>query len=90
MGHLVIAWISEEAPHPPDLTIDGMDPVPRPHLCLAQRNHVLDDRSMVSRRAAEVDEPASATGGSVCFAADVVGEGIAEKATRADAVQAFR
>ena len=45
---------------------------------------------MVSRRAAEVDEPASATGGSVCFAADVVGEGIAEKATRADAVQAFR
>jgi hypothetical protein len=52
MGHLVIGWIGEEASHLPDLTIDGVNPVPRPHLCLAEQNDVLDDRPVVDRRVA--------------------------------------
>lgn len=89
MGHLVFAWIGEETPYPSDLTVDGMDPVPGPHLCLAQRNNVLDDRPVACRRAAEVDEAASASAGCERLAADVVYQGIAEKATGADAVRAF-
>ena len=40
VGHLVIALVDQEALHPPDLTIDGVDPFPRPHLVLTRRKNV--------------------------------------------------
>jgi hypothetical protein len=51
MGHLVIGWTGEEASHLPDLTMNGVD-ASRPHLCLAERNDVLDDRPVVDRSSA--------------------------------------
>jgi hypothetical protein len=49
MGHAVIAQIDEEAHHPPDLTIDGVDTATGPHLNLTLRNDVLDDHPPVYR-----------------------------------------
>ena len=79
MGHPVIAGVGEEAPHPPDLTIDGMDTVTGPHLYLTVRDNVLDDHSPVHRLGADVDEVARA-GGCVCLAIGV-NQGVAEEAT---------
>src|SRR6185312_4363562 len=44
VGHPVIARVDEEALHLPDLTIDGVDLVPGPHLLLTHRNNVFEDR----------------------------------------------
>jgi hypothetical protein len=49
VGHPVIARIDKEAAHPPDLAIDGMDPIPWPHLVLTHRNNVFDERPPASR-----------------------------------------
>ena len=43
MGHLVIVWIDEEALHPADLAIEGMDMLTRAHLCFTHRNNIFDD-----------------------------------------------
>ena len=84
MGHPVIAGIGEEALHPPDLTIDGMDTVTGPHLYLTLRNNVLGDHSPVYRLAADVDELPRADG-CVCLATAVY-QCVAEEAA---AVGAF-
>jgi len=84
MGYAVIAGIGEEAPHPPDLTVDGMDTITGPHLYLTLRNNVSDDHSPVYRLGADVDEIARA-GGCVCLATFVY-QGVAQEAT---AVGAF-
>src|SRR5262245_23385291 len=49
VGHPVIARADEEALHPPDLTIDGVDRVPGPHLLLTHRNNVFEDRRLPQR-----------------------------------------
>ena len=49
MAHPVIARVDEEALHPPDLPIDGMDTVTGAELYLAPRDNVLNDRSPVYR-----------------------------------------
>src|SRR5580700_6940530 len=43
MGHPPIPRADVEALHPADLTVDGMDRVPGPHLYLTQRDDVLED-----------------------------------------------
>ena len=44
-----VTRVDEEALHLPDLTIDGVDPGPRPHLLLTDRNNVLEDRGLPQR-----------------------------------------
>ena len=84
MGYLVIAGVGEETPHPPDLTVDGMDTITWAHLYLTLRNDVSDDHSPVYRLGADVDEITRA-GRCVCRAAFVY-QGVAQEAT---AVGAF-
>src|SRR5215831_6542758 len=52
VGHPVIARVDEEALHPPDLTIDGVDLLPGPHLLPTHRDNVFEDRRPPQRCAA--------------------------------------
>jgi hypothetical protein len=71
MGYPVIGRIDEAALHSPDLTIGGMDMVTGPHLCLTQRNNVLNDHPPVYRRGPGIDKLARADD-YVCLAAAVI------------------
>ena len=79
VGYPVIAGIGEETLHPPDLTVDGVDTITRPHLYLTLRNNVSDDHPPVYRLGADVDEIARA-GRCVCLATFVY-QGVAQEAT---------
>src|SRR6516165_5959035 len=57
VGHPVIARVDEEALHPPDLTIEGIDPVPGPHLLLTHRNNVFEDRRLPQRSGGRLPAP---------------------------------
>src|SRR5262249_1398048 len=46
VGPPVLVWVDEEALPLPDLTIDGVDPVPGPPLLLTHRNNVFEDRRL--------------------------------------------
>jgi hypothetical protein len=61
-GHPVIARADQEALHPPDLAIDGVDPVPGPHLVLTHRNNVFEDRRLPLRSRPEAGAHAKMPG----------------------------
>ncbi len=83
VGHPVVTRIDEEALHPPDLAVDGVDRVTGPHLVLTQRNNVFDHRPAVSWRGhgAGVDELSRAADAGECLATDAVCQARAEDAT---------
>jgi hypothetical protein len=91
VGHPVIARVYEKAPHPPDLTIDGMDTVPGPYLVFTQQNNVFDDCAPpVFWQGAEVDEfAAKGADGRVCLAGDSVGQVVADQAATANESRVF-
>jgi len=43
VGNPVVVRIDEQAPHPPDLTIESMNVVTGTHLCSTRRDNLLDD-----------------------------------------------
>ena len=87
MGHPVIVRIDQEAPHPPDLTVDGMDLVPGPYLVLTHRNNVFDERPPAFRNVPEILEPTA--NGRQCVTADVIDKAAAQDANVAYAFVGF-
>ena len=81
VGHPIVARVDEEALHPPDLTIDGVDRVTGPHLVLTQRNNVFDHRPAVSWRGHGADVHELAADGGQCVTTDAVCQTRAEDAT---------
>jgi len=70
VAHPVIARVDEEALHPPDVPIDGMDTVTGAELYLAPRDNVLNDRSPVYRLGAYAGaEEIARVGWRVCLTA---------------------
>ena len=43
VGHVTAARIDQETPHLPDLTIEGIDVITGTHLCLTDRDDLVDD-----------------------------------------------
>jgi hypothetical protein len=72
VAHLVIARVDEEALHPPDVPIDGMDTVTGAELYLALRDNVLNDRLGLYRLGAHAGaEEIDRAGWRVCPTAAV-------------------
>jgi len=48
VGHPVVVRVDQEALDPPDLTVEGMDGITAVHVCLTQRDNVLELMIVIS------------------------------------------
>src|SRR3974390_2195417 len=75
MSHPAIARVDKEALHPPDLAIDGMDPVAGSHICLPHGDNVFTYRPLVFRHEADADELGGVAGDGRLLAYEITAIG---------------